>query len=212
MKNPTLFFCVTWLVRRTLLTSLLVALRTLMLSSRTHRHSLGLPAFLFAYWFCVSTCDPIVAGVGEEPDPVPLDRTADGDVVVPVLPQRRRVAEAERAQRIVDVGRLSPLPGEAAEVVAAEGVAARLRDDVEHRRAAIRFAKAAGDRHLDLGRVVHVVHVARDAAAVARRPDVQAVDLDRALVAAAAARGEEVVAGRTPVLKPVAWIAGTAAR
>jgi hypothetical protein len=55
-----LFRWVSWLVRRTPLTSLLVALRTRTLSSRTQRHSFGLPAFRLANWFCVSRWFPTV--------------------------------------------------------------------------------------------------------------------------------------------------------
>ena len=60
MKKPTLLRGVTWLVSRMLLTIRADAFRTRTLSSRTQRHSFGLPAFLFAYRFCVSMCEPMV--------------------------------------------------------------------------------------------------------------------------------------------------------
>ena len=132
------------------------------------------------------------ARVREEPDLVALDRPAQREVAVPVLQKSRRFGEAQRAQLVVDVGGLAPLAGPTAEDVPAETVAASLGDDVERGGTAVGFAQAAGDRHLDFDRVVHVVRVVGHTAAVERRPDVQAVDLNRALVGAAATGREEV--------------------
>ena len=57
------------------------------------------------------------------------------------------------------------------------------------------LAHAARDGHLDLLRVHEIVGEARDAAAAERRPDVHAVHLDRAFVAASAPRREEEIRG-----------------
>ena len=103
----------------------------------------------------------------------------------------RRVRDAVRLQRIVHVVALRPLARQAAEIRPAERVAASLRNDVELRPAAIGLAEPARYRELHFLRVRRVVAVARHAAAVERRADVHAVDLDSALVAATTARGEE---------------------
>ena len=134
----------------------------------------------------------VAAEVVEEPETVLDDRTAEREVRIPVLDQRRDVRETEAFQFIGQVVALRPLAGRAEEGGARERVAASLGNEVELRSAAIDLAEAAGDRHLDLGRLTNRIAEARDAAAVERRPDVHAVDLNRAFIATSAARGEEV--------------------
>ena len=94
-------------------------------------------------------------------------------------------------QRVVDVVALRPLPGQAAEVGSAERIAARLGNDVELRPASIGLTEPARHSELHFLGVGRVVAVARHAAAIEGRADVHPVDLNRAFVAAATARGEE---------------------
>ena len=103
-------------------------------------------------------------GVGEEPDFVAQDWSAEREVGVPVANQRRLIDEPIAFQFGVDVAALRPFAGQAREVEPAEGVAARLRDHVERRAAAIDFGKTASDGDLHLGRVRHVVLITRHTA------------------------------------------------
>ena len=132
------------------------------------------------------------ARVAEEPQPIAHDWTAEREVRVVVLDEAWHLVDAEAPQLVVQVARLRPLAGVAHEVGAAEVVAAGSRNHVERRAAAIGLAETARDRHLDFRGVRRVVAEPGDAAAVERRSDVHAVDLDRAFVAASAACGEEV--------------------
>ena len=79
---------------------------------------------------------------------------------------------------------------------AADRVAAGLRHDVHRRAADLGFAESAGRREADLLRVADVGHVARHAAAAERCADVEAVDLQAALGAAAAGTAEHDEARR----------------
>jgi len=124
-----------------------------------------------------------------------LDWTANREVRVVVLDQARRLRDTRAAQPIVEIASLRPLAGRAAEGGAGEPVAAALGNDVERRASAVALAHAARDRHLDLLRVHEIVGEARDAAAAERRPDVHAVDLDGAFLAASTPRREEEVRG-----------------
>ncbi len=134
----------------------------------------------------------VAADVVEEPQAVPDDRTTQREVRVPVLDQGRHVGQPVATQLVVQVVALRPLAGGAEEGGAAERVAAGLRNEVEGRPAAIGLTETAGDRHLNLGRFADRITEAGDAAAIERRPDVHAVDLNRAFIAASTARGEEV--------------------
>ena len=76
------------------------------------------------------------------------------------------------------------------EDVRPEGVAAGARHDVDRRPADFGFTESARRRDRNLLRVLDVLPVARDAAAVQRRAGIQAIDLRAAFVAAAAAATE----------------------
>ena len=134
--------------------------------------------------------------VAVEPDAVAEERAAEREVGVPVLDQHVLIDEPEAAQLVVEIAALRPLARDAAEVGAAERVAARLRHHVECRPAAIHFREPSGDRDLHFRGIRHVVLISRHPAAPDRRAHVHAVDLNVAFAAAAAARGEEVVGGR----------------
>ena len=134
----------------------------------------------------------VAPDVVEEPQPVLHDRTAEREIRIPVLDQRRNVGEAVAAQRVVEIVALRPLARRAQKSGAAERVATRLGDQVERRAAAVGFAEPARDRDLDFRRFADRIAEAGHAAAVERRPDIHAVDLNRAFVAAAAARREEI--------------------
>src|SRR4030095_3943478 len=127
------------------------------------------------------------ADVVEEPQPVTLDRTADGEVGIPVLDQSGRLGDTDAFQIVVEVAPLRPLPCRATERGPAERIAAGPGNDVERRPAAIALPHPAGDGHLDFLSVDEVVGEARDAAAADRRSDIHAVDLNRAFVATPAA-------------------------
>src|SRR4029450_7011873 len=99
-------------------------------------------------------------------------------------------------QPIVEVAPLRPLARRAAECGAAERIAASLWNDVERGPSAVSLPHATCDGHLDFLRVDEIVGKARDAATAERRPDIHAVELNRAFVAASAARGEEEIHGR----------------
>jgi hypothetical protein len=122
-----------------------------------------------------------------EPDAILPDRPAEREARIPAAHDRRGRRQPVRAQLVVEVVALRPLAGDAAEVGPAEHVAAGLGHDVELRAAAIGFAEPSRDGNLDFLRVAGVVAIARDAAAVEGGADVHPVNLDRALVAAAAA-------------------------
>src|SRR5262249_48316865 len=62
----------------------------------------------------------------EEPELVLLDRSAERDARVVVVVNRRRILNAERTQRVVEVAPLRPRAGDAAERFAFEYVAAGL--------------------------------------------------------------------------------------
>ena len=135
--------------------------------------------------------------VVEEPQPVPLDGSAQREVRVPVLDEARRFRNPGAPQPIVEVARLRPCAGRTGECRTTEVVATRFRNDVEGWSAAVGLPHSAGDGHLQLLCVREIVGKTRDAAAVERRPDVHAVDLDRSLVAASPPRREEEIDRRS---------------
>ena len=161
----------------------------------------------------MSLYEPNVRADAVEPDAIPLDGPTEREARVPAADERCRGRNSERAQLIVDVVALRPLARDVAEVGTVERVAAGLRHEVERRTAAIGFAEPASHCQLDFLRTRGVVAVAGHAAAVERRADVHAVDLDRAFIAASAARREEDHVGRdTAVLDAVGLDAGGVAR
>ena len=116
-----------------------VADRTL--SSRTQVHAFGSPGVLVAVLVLHFLMRADQPGVAVEPEAVAKNRSAQREAGVPVLDERRLIAESQRPQVVVDVARLPPVAGEAGEPVPAERVAAGLRDDVERRAAAIRLRR-----------------------------------------------------------------------
>ncbi len=131
------------------------------------------------------------AHVGEEPQPVALDRPAEAGARIPVGAQGRRLGDAKRPQFVVHVVRRGPVARGAVEGGAAEQVAARLRHDVDAGPAGLGLAEAAGDQHLHLIGVGDVVGDVGDAAAAERCRHHQAVGHQPALAAGAAMSGEE---------------------
>ena len=134
---------------------------------------------------------PVLAQVAEEPQAVALDGPAVGAADVPELDDGGRPRDADRGQLRGDVVGPRPVARAAVERRAAEAVATRLRHEVDAGAARFGLTQAARDEHLQLGGVRDVVGEGRDAAAVERRGDRQAVNLHAALVGAAAVRREE---------------------
>ena len=132
-----------------------------------------------------------IAHVEEEPQLVALDRSANGPADVPQLDQAGGLGHALGPKGVVDVVALRPAAGAGDEEGALELVAAGHRHDVQDGTAGFGVAQVAGDRDLHFLRVGDVVGVAGHAAAVERGADVEAVELDGALVAGPAVRREE---------------------
>ena len=126
-----------------------------------------------------------------EPELVLLDRPAERGARVVIVVDRRRVLNSERLQRRIEIVALRPRPGAAREQFALERVATGFRNDVQINAALLRFAETAGQVHLHFLCVRGVHDVARHAAAVEGRADVQAVERHVALVAAAAMTRED---------------------
>ena len=132
----------------------------------------------------------LIADREEVPQAVLLDRTANTAGVVPLFDERARRGEPTRPE-LVAVVAADPPVGHAGEVDrSAHHVATRLGHDAQRRAADLGLAKAAGRGHHDLLRVGDVGGVGRHAAAVEGRANVQAVDLQPALVSAPARAAE----------------------
>ncbi len=137
-----------------------------------------------------------IANAAVEPERVLLDRTADRAARVVVVVNRRGILDAVALQRRIEVVALRPRSGGAAEQLALEHVAARLRDDVEVDPALFGLAEATRQAHLNFLRVRRVENVAGHASAVERGAHVQPVERHISFVAAPAVRGEDPHRGR----------------
>src|SRR4029453_12705718 len=113
----------------------------------------------------------------KEPEPVPLDRPAERSTDVPGVVQGRRIQDAGGFLRRIDVVTLRPRAGSASKALTLEYVASRLGNDVQVDPARLHFAQSTGERELELGRVGRVHDVARHAAAVEGRSNIEAIDL-----------------------------------
>ena len=114
---------------------------------------------------------PLSPGRGEEPQLVPLDRTAHREVDVPHLLQLRRRPQARVLQLLREVVALHGRAGAGKEELAGQRVAARARDDVDHRAADLGVGKPSGGADRDLGGVPGIDDQQRDAAGRAAGAD-----------------------------------------